>query len=352
MIDRLAESHLVAVLGPSGCGKSSLVRVGLIPYLESGYLYRAGSQWVSATMEPGSRPITALANAFKKVISKSEKSNNLKEFPAELSGVESLLEERPDALVELSDMITPILGDRTNLLILIDQFEELFREDLASPIETTKLINLILNVFHAHPERLYIVITMRTDFLEQCSYYKGLPEALNQTQYLTPRLNDVELHDAIVKPLQLEHFGGNIEPDLVRSIIEEMGVDATYDPDSLPLMQHALMWLWHLSLTDANKTASKPILKLEDYKKFKGLSGCLSEHANLILAGLTEKQRKIAEVMFRLLGNLESGGNITRRVTTVDEIAAVAGVGREEVIPVIDAFTSKESGFLRWKDNR
>jgi tetratricopeptide (TPR) repeat protein len=352
LIDRLAESHLVAVIGPSGCGKSSLVRVGLIPSLEYGYLYKAGARWVTTIMEPGSHPIQALSEALSDAVAKADASNGPKQHPKTTSEFKERLQKQPDALVEFSEEISPIFGERTNLLILVDQFEELFREDLTSPQEALDLINLILNVFNARPDRLYIVIAMRTDCLEQCAYYRGLPEALNQTHYLPPRLNDEELREAIINPVELEQFGGSIEPALLRQLLLEMSDEVAYDPDYLPLMQHALSWMWQTSKHNVSGDQTKPTLKLIDYQTFEGLAGSLSEHANKILNKLSAGQQKIAEVMFRLLSDLGSGGRVIRRVTAPERIAAVAGVSAEEVAPVIDAFTSKESCFVRWKDNR
>lgn len=352
LIDRLAESHLVAVIGPSGCGKSSLVLVGLIPSLEYGYLYKAGARWVTTIMEPGSHPIQALSEALSYAVAKSDASNGPKQRSGTTSDFKARLQKQPDALVEFSDEIPLIFGERTNLLILIDQFEELFREDLTSPQEALDLINLILNVFNARPDRLYIVITMRTDCLEQCAYYRGLPEALNQTHYLPPRLNDEELREAIIKPIELEQFGGSVEPALLRQLLYEMSDEVSYDPDYLPLMQHALAWMWQPFKHGVSGEKTKPILKLIDYETFDGLAGSLSEHANKILNNLSAAQQKIAEVMFRLLSDFGSGGRITRRVTAPERIAAVAGVSTEEVAPVIDAFTDKDSCFVRWKDKR
>jgi tetratricopeptide (TPR) repeat protein len=352
LIDRLAESHLVAVIGPSGCGKSSLVRVGLIPSLEFGYLYKAGARWLTTIMEPGGHPIQALSEALSDAVAKADASNGPKQHPKTTSEFKERLQKQPDALVELSEEISPIFGERTNLLILIDQFEELFREDLTSPQEALDLINLILNVFNARPDRLYIVITMRTDCLEQCAHYRGLPEALNQTHYLAPRLNDEDLREAIIKPIELEQFGGSIEPALLRQLLYEMSDEVSYDPDYLPLMQHALAWMWQTSEHGVSGDKTKPVLKLIDYKAFEGLAGSLSEHANKILNNLSASQQKIAEVMFRLLSDFGPDGRISRRVIAPERIAAVAGVSAEEVAPVIDAFTNKESCFVRWKDKR
>lgn len=352
LINRLAESHFVAVLGPSGCGKSSLVRVGLIPHLESGYLHRAGSRWRSTIMEPGSQPIRALARALSNASVNISNSEKLGQSTISTSDFVKRLYERPDALVKLIEETPPIFGEKTNLLILVDQFEELFREDLASPSEVTRLINLILNVFHARPDRLYIVTTMRTDYIEQCAYYMGLPEALNQTQYLTPRLNVEELREAIVKPVRLEQFNGEIENEIVQRFLDEMTEEVTYDPDRLPLMQHALMRMWQNAKQRADRNNGIPKIKLEDCKNFENLKDCLSKHADEIYQNLSDSQQKIAEVMFRLLSGLDTGGQLIRRVTTLEEIAAVGRFKTDEIISVIKNYMSKENCFVRWKDEQ
>src|SRR5262245_8170190 len=63
LLKRLSSSHFVAVVGESGAGKSSLVRAGLLPALEAGFVVEAGSDWRIAVMRPGGSPLTALADA-------------------------------------------------------------------------------------------------------------------------------------------------------------------------------------------------------------------------------------------------------------------------------------------------
>src|SRR3954463_11334548 len=64
LLRRLATVRFLPVIGTSGCGKSSLVRCGLIPALQSGYMVRAGSSWRVAVMGPGEDPIGHLATAL------------------------------------------------------------------------------------------------------------------------------------------------------------------------------------------------------------------------------------------------------------------------------------------------
>lgn len=351
LLRRLSDSHLVAVLGPSGCGKSSLVLAGLIPRLESGDIYVAGGDWCAASMRPGKIPIRSLAEALANELEVEEecKDELIEEFYGQLCS-------SPTALISIHDAYGEKLGSYTNLLIVVDQFEEIFREDMAEPGQAKLLIDLILSVFHARPERLYIVITMRTDYLEQCALFMGLPDALNSSLYICPRLDDKELKEAIEKPAEL--YGGKVEPALTERIITDMSVALGYDADRLPLMQHALLQLWRSAQcqaatngnTDDGNDVHGPVLRLQDYLDMDGLVGALDKHADDIHSNLSADQQNVAEIMFRLLSDRQDGDRYQRRITSKNEILDVFGKGRaaEPLLEsVIEDFASEESSFIR-----
>ena len=64
LLDRLHQTHFLAVVGSSGCGKSSLIRAGLIPALKGGFLVGDRDQWVDIAMTPGKSPLARLARGF------------------------------------------------------------------------------------------------------------------------------------------------------------------------------------------------------------------------------------------------------------------------------------------------
>src|SRR5215510_14239761 len=64
MVDKLANTHFLAVVGTSGSGKSSLVNCGLRPALHGGFMARAGTAWRMAQFRPGSDPMRAMARAL------------------------------------------------------------------------------------------------------------------------------------------------------------------------------------------------------------------------------------------------------------------------------------------------
>ena len=118
LVDRLGHSRFLSVVGPSGCGKSSLVRAGLLDALESGFMAAAGAGWHVAEMRPGGRPMWQLADALLTMAGRPR-------YEHDSAFLQAALERGPRSLIEyLHDL--PLPKDE-NLLILVDQFEEIFR---------------------------------------------------------------------------------------------------------------------------------------------------------------------------------------------------------------------------------
>jgi hypothetical protein len=122
LLERLQRSHFLAVVGPSGCGKSSLVRAGMIAALETGFMADVGSRCRIAEMRPGDRPIVRLARTLSTHQALGPERAALVEGAVLL---EAALRRGPLGLTEVLDE-TP-LPAKTNLLLLVDQFEEIFR---------------------------------------------------------------------------------------------------------------------------------------------------------------------------------------------------------------------------------
>src|SRR5262249_45447305 len=122
LLERLGRQRFLAVVGTSGCGKSSLVHAGLIPALGTGLMGSAGARWGVATMRPGDRPLWRLAEALLDPAVLGPAWSDLDHPTAQLHAA---LKRGPLGLAEILDE-TP-LPDGRNLLVVVDQFEELFR---------------------------------------------------------------------------------------------------------------------------------------------------------------------------------------------------------------------------------
>ena len=330
LVGTLERTRFLAVLGQSGSGKSSLVLTGLLPALEGGFMGSARPLWSIAQMRPGNMPFARLAEAllddpiFRKAYSGGGEPN-----PHAVEFLEAALERGPLAIEEILEL-TPLPGD-AQLLIIVDQFEELFRYQEEGNEEAAA--NFVALLLHAHRyENVYVAITMRSDFLGDCSIFQGLPEAINRGLFLTPKLTRGEMAEAIRLPARI--FGGQVEDALVNHLLNETAGEV----DQLPLLQHALRRTWDI---DDDK-----ILTLPEYEALGGLERVLSDHADEAYNALDKKEKRIAEIMFRCLTERASDLRDTRRPTKVEEVAAVAGVKPEKLYKVVDRFRQPDRCFL------
>src|SRR5262249_37562036 len=181
LVDRLGRRRFLSVVGPSGCGKSSLVRAGLLDALESGFMASAGAGWHVADMRPGGRPMWQLAGPLLSLAGRPPSG-------PDSAFLAAAVERGPHSLIEyLHDL--PLPKDE-NLLILVDQFEEIFRfTPGTSQEEADTFVALLLAATQQYEQAIYVVITMRSDFIGDCARFAGLPEAINEALFLTPRLS-------------------------------------------------------------------------------------------------------------------------------------------------------------------
>lgn len=334
LVNRLGANHFLAVIGSSGCGKSSLVKTGLIAGLEAGYLATTGTHWRIVEMRPGNRPFKELAEKLEKVLadvlSSQETAETLQQTLRQGSlSLHELLAQHP-------------LPDKAQLLIVCDQFEEIFRySQQGANYEAANFVSLLLASSKPYPispkqlsHSIYVVMTMRSDFLGDCTQFAGLSEAINQGLYLTPRLDAQQLREAIEEPALV--FDGIVDLGLITQLLE----DAENNSDQLPLLQHVLMRLWDLA-ADNTKT-----LDLEDYNNVGGLKNALSMHADEAYNALSDEQKSIAQRMFCLLTEHDLGKRDTRRPVELSKIMSLTEKSCAEAVAVIDVFRQPGRCFL------
>ncbi len=334
LIKHLKDTHFLAVVGPSGCGKSSLVRTGLLAALETGFMASAGGSWRIAELRPGNCPFARLAEAF--LVDGLMLDNNTAtiEFTQSIALLQASLRRGPHSVHELL-AATP-LPDNTTLLLLIDQFEEIFRYyQHGDKNEAAAFVKLLLTS-STHPA-VYVVITMRSDFIGDGATFYGLPEAINQGLFLTPRLTRTQLREAIELPAAV--FGGEVEANLVNHLLNEVGTD----PDKLPQLQHALMRIWQLAHFE---NPNRAILTLTHYKQIGGLENALSQHADKAYAELEPEQQQIAEILFRSLSERSQKYRDTRRPVELSEVAKLANVSWQQVATCTEVFRKAGRSFL------
>ncbi|MGA2420987.1 MAG: ATP-binding protein, partial [Candidatus Acidiferrum sp.] len=342
LLRRLRASRFLLVVGSSGTGKSSLVRSGLIPALQSGFMLRAGSNWRMMVFRPGDNPIGNLAAAM--------------DAPDAL-GTEGELASTNRVLLEATlhrstlGIVEAVRHARIpaedNVLILVDQFEELFRFRRSghggdSRNEAIAFFKLLLEAARQPDVPIYIVLTMRSDFIGDCMEFQGLPEAVNDGLYLIPRMTRDELRSAITGPVAVA--GGAITQRLVLRLLNDLGDDH----DQLPVLQHALMRAWDRweHLREENSSPNSGI-DIADYEAIGGLQQAMSLHAEEAFREASfERGQQITEKIFKALTDTYSDPRGTRRACSIQELAAVCEASESEVIRVVEIFRRPGRSFL------
>jgi energy-coupling factor transporter ATP-binding protein EcfA2 len=338
LLRRLRSNRFLSVVGTSGSGKSSLVRCGLIPSLYSGFMVNAGSSWRVAMLRPGEDPIGHLAASLNQ--------SGVLGTDGELAGTNRMLLEatlRRSTLGLVDAVRQARIPPPDNLLVIVDQFEDLFRFRRSRQIENSRdeavaFVKLLLEAAQQKEVPVYVVLTMRSDFIGDCMEYPGLPEAVNAGQYLVPRMTRDELRTAITGPVAVG--GGEIAPRLVLRLLNDLGDDQ----DQLPVLQHALMRTW--DHWERHRSPSEPT-DIADYEAVGTLRQALSLHAEeAYLETGSDPNRKITERLFKALTDTFSDPRGTRRPASVQELAAICEAPESEVIHVIEVFRQPGRSFL------
>jgi len=336
---KLGRNHFVSIVGTSGSGKSSLVRAGLLPVLLGGFNGQAGTAWRIAIMRPGSDPLRNLALALN--AEDVYGTGDADEDGRRVARAEATLQSSSLGLVQL--VREARMRDDENILIVVDQFEELFRFKENERIEgaadeASAFVRLLLECVTQREAPIYVALTLRSDFLGDCAQFRDLPETINEGQYLIPRLRREQIRSAITGPVAVG--GGKIAPRLTQRLLNDVGDN----PDQLPILQHALMRTWDRWVEDHQE--GEPI-DLRHYQAIGGMRKALSQHADEAYNELpTDNGRRICEVMFKALTERGPDNRGIRRPTHVGDICAIAGASVPEVIEVVDVFRRPGRTFI------
>ncbi|NMC34731.1 MAG: CHAT domain-containing protein [Veillonellaceae bacterium] len=232
---RLEEHPFLAVLGSSGTGKSSIVLAGLLPAL--------GDPPV-ASFTPGSEPLARLENA--------------------------------------------LVNAPANMLVMVDQFEELFTLCPAKD-EQQAFIKRLLGLVPTHR----VILTLRADFLGECAPYPALKQAIQAHAEIIPPMTQSELRSAIEQ--QAGAVGLRFEAGLAETILS----DVQAEPGAMPLLQHALLQLW--------QRRHGRWLRSSAYRAGGGVREAIAKTADGIYTALPEHSRERMRAIFLRLTRLDGG---------------------------------------------
>jgi formylglycine-generating enzyme required for sulfatase activity len=307
---------VVAIVGTSGSGKSSLARAGLIPRLRR---QTDGRVWQIATIDhPGRSPYLALAQALlpywepKRVLgwSKNEAHQAAKTLAESLES---------DGADRLRDVVREIFAEEpgtTDLLLLVDQWEELYTHRPANAakvaIHSESVRAFIAMLLEAVRERgLQIVLTVRADYWgEVLTHHPPLGARLaGEATVHLPALLREELEAVIRKPAQKTQL--SIEPALVEALLN----DAKDQPGDLPLLEFALRQLW------TARTGKSGVLTLKAYDGIGRLAQAIVKHANEVCARLSAEERDAVPGVFAALVQVREERADLRRRARLSELS-------------------------------
>jgi energy-coupling factor transporter ATP-binding protein EcfA2 len=346
--DRLYQEHFVAILGLSGCGKSSLLKAGLLADIRPKQIGGPRPRWLIGNLKPGADPLQGLVEAVSDVNTqirrqKERLSEDLSTVPVDVKG--ALLADGY-GLARYGHEAP--LSDGQDILIVVDQFEELFRYQREATTHTDKdqaalFVQLLLEASRDKECRVSVVITMRSEFLGDCALFFGLAEQVNQGTFLLPKMTRDQIEEVIVGPGEESEF--EIDPHVIQELLNE----TEKQDDGLPLLQHALRRIhshWQ------RRGAIGPI-SVSDFHAFETsppegtllIKHHLDDHLNSIYKSFDKDRQKATELLFRLLSERDSRGRVTRRPLRFPEIVKSIGKGRERALrDIIEAFRDEGDG--------
>lgn len=283
----IPQAQLYALWGASGSGKSSLINAGVIPRL------RENNEWLILKIRPGGDPFRLLATEIALVFHPEIRTRQ----DEEVSGlIKQLKTDTFDWTGKVSDLLHS--SGKQRLLIVIDQFEELFTQ---SDPETVKAYEAqLINLVNVNINQCSLLLVMRADFLASALLNESFANLLNQIRpKFLPPMGKAELRAAIELPARKQRV--DLEPSLTNALLDEVD----NQPGYLPLLQYALRLLWDKH--EDNR------LRLEDYNQFGGLNKVLETRADEIFLGFPEKEQQRVRKIFLQLVQPGKGREDTRR---------------------------------------
>jgi WD40 repeat protein len=304
LLEDLRRSRFLAVIGQSGVGKSSLVRAGLLPELRSGAL-PGSANWRIVITRPGAHPTTSLATAV--VALHGDGMHDTVDRLAD--------DERTLHLAAALAMAREPAG--TKLLVLVDQFEEVFTL-CTDPAERAAFVHNVMYAATIPRGDTVVVVTMRADFYPQIAQFPEFAQLVQSHHMLVSPMVDDALREIIQEPAY--KAGLQIEQGLTDTILAEV----ERKPGNLPLLQHALLETWH------NKRGT--MLTLEGYRATGGVQHGLGERAEAVYEALSDTEKAEAKKLFLRLIQPGEGTEDTRRRVALSELATDAEIVVSDVI--------------------
>jgi WD40 repeat protein len=338
IVDQVISCHaagggLQVVVGGSGSGKSSLLRAGVVPALSTDAA-RGRPAWPMVVLTPGAEPVRQLAAALAAGtrFDAAELAARIKTDPA------TAVADQVMTFISAARTISPSNGvpvpapDR--LLILVDQFEELFTMCMDEQERRTFVAALNAAAHSPVPREgpqltsavaTVVVLVLRADFYPQASRYPEVAAALQNSQFVVGPLTEDELRRAIAEPATKANL--QLDEGLVELLIRDASSGSALpgavqsQAGSLPLLSHALLSTW--------QRAERGRMTTRGYLATGGIRGAVAETAETVYGDLSARQQALAQRMFLRLVNLGDDSTVSRRKVVRGELESTGGSAAE-----------------------
>lgn len=299
----LRDHSLLAIVGPSGAGKSSFVRAGLIPELRA-----SGANWERVVIRPGRDPLGALAPVVELCTG----------MPTQASELAAKLRSEPGYVGKVMRQYAQMKS--TRILLMIDQFEELYTQT-QDPKEREIVASVLTGIGDDAASPLRLVISFRSDFLHRIAEAPTFADAVMRGLLLLGAPEGDALREAIVAPAQKADYAFESEA-MVDEILRELKASSA----PYPLMQFCLSTLWN------HRDRGQHILPYAAFREMGGVAGALAGHADRLVSSLSQGAQRTARGIFQRL--VSSDG--TRAIVEVGELTG-ASTDAAEVKHVLGA---------------
>jgi WD40 repeat protein len=319
-----ARARLLSIIGPSGSGKSSVVRAGLVPELARRPIPGLANPRV-AVVVPHTEPIEALANVLARLATNDPApAAKTREFADEIryvnpSGI-------PDGLRRVANVLPG--ADRHPLILLVDQFEEVFTG--AAEAGRSLFIETLLDAASDSSGRISVVLTLRSDFLSATARYPSLDAAIAACSELVPAMSEAELKEAISLPAARAAMDAGIPNPLDQGTVELLVRETIGREGALPLLQFSLHRIW--------EGLAKGTSAADTLRELGGVGGALAAEADRLVGDLAQSGKEdLVRRAFLAMVQLGEGVEDTRRRARLSEIVA-SGETTEEVMTILRRF--------------
>ena len=294
LVNRLHDLNFLAVVGASGSGKSSLVRAGVVPVMTGTKTLPDGTEpllgnWKVYTLTPTARPLTKLAVTL---------------FPNDHTQQTDIQEQAQQDAHTLHNAISTQTKSGHKLLLVIDQFEELFTLCNKESERQAFITNLL--TLAKENSAIKVIITLRADFYANCLRYDELRYILKNGQEPLGAMTGQELVTAVLEPAAKGDW--KFQAGLVEQMLDDLG----QEPGSLPLLSHALLETW--------KRRRGRTLTLSGYQEAGKVKGAIAKTAGETFDKLDSKEKVVAKRLFLRLTELGEGTQDTRRRVSQKEL--------------------------------